>query len=39
VAGGPEEGSRQPAVAIHAFGKGTVYRDSVAVTQSDWGAA
>jgi LuxR family maltose regulon positive regulatory protein len=34
-----EESPRQPALEIHAFGKGTVYRDSVAVTQSDWGAA
>jgi LuxR family transcriptional regulator, maltose regulon positive regulatory protein len=34
-----EENPRQRVLEIHAFGKGAVYRDSVAVTQSDWGAA
>jgi LuxR family transcriptional regulator, maltose regulon positive regulatory protein len=34
-----EEGPLQPTLEIQAFGKGAVYRNSVAVTQSDWGAA
>jgi two-component SAPR family response regulator len=36
---GVPESRPQPALEIFAFGKGTVFRDSSPVTQSDWGAA